>query len=90
MLSIIIPAHNEQAVIRRCLTALLSGAAPGELEVIVVCNAYSDWIANVTVEIVAARSLGDLWRRRSSLRISTAMSGTVTALLREEASATAR
>ncbi len=36
MISIVIPAHNEESVIRRGLHAVLDGAAPGELEVIVV------------------------------------------------------
>jgi hypothetical protein len=40
--SVVIPAHNEEAVIRRCLHALLDRAEPGELEVIVVCNGCSD------------------------------------------------
>lgn len=40
--SVVIPAHNEEAVIRRCLHSLLDRAEPGELEVIVVCNGCSD------------------------------------------------
>lgn len=40
--SIIIPAHNEESVIGRCLKALLDGAEPGELEVIVACNGCHD------------------------------------------------
>lgn len=40
--SIIIPAYNEGSVIGRCLTALLSDAAPGEFDVIVVCNGCRD------------------------------------------------
>jgi hypothetical protein len=46
--SVVIPAHNEAAVIRRCLDALLSGFTPGELEVVVACNGCTD----ATVEIV--------------------------------------
>ena len=42
MISIIIPAYNESSVIRRCIDALLNGAQPGELEVIVVCNGCTD------------------------------------------------
>ena len=38
----IIPAHNEAAVISRCLERLFTGLAPGELEVIVVCNGCHD------------------------------------------------
>jgi glycosyltransferase involved in cell wall biosynthesis len=40
--SVVIPAHNESAVIERCLDALFSGIPPGELEVIVVCNGCTD------------------------------------------------
>jgi hypothetical protein len=47
MPSIIVPAHNEAAVIQRCLAALTAGAAPGEFEVIVVPNACSDETAAV-------------------------------------------
>jgi glycosyltransferase involved in cell wall biosynthesis len=46
-LSVIIPAHNEEAVIGRCLDALLHGARPSELEVIVVCNGCTDRTADV-------------------------------------------
>jgi glycosyltransferase involved in cell wall biosynthesis len=47
MFSVIVPAHNEERVIARCLRALVEGAAPGELEVIVVCNACKDGTADV-------------------------------------------
>ena len=40
--SVAIPAHNEAKVIRRCLDALLTGLAPGELEVVVSCNGCTD------------------------------------------------
>ena len=40
--SVVIPAHNEAKVIGRCLSGLLEGMAPGELEVIVVCNGCTD------------------------------------------------
>lgn len=52
MISIIIPAHNEEAVISRVLAALLDGDAPGELEVIVACNGCTDRTAE------AARRFG--------------------------------
>jgi glycosyltransferase involved in cell wall biosynthesis len=54
MTSIIIPAHNEESVIRRGLLAVLDGAAPGELEVIVVCNGCSDATADVAREFGSA------------------------------------
>lgn len=42
MISIIVPARNEAAVIGRTLQAMTSGAAPGELDIVVVCNGCSD------------------------------------------------
>lgn len=47
MISVIIPAHNESSVIARTLTALIEGAEPGELDVIVVCNGCTDDTASV-------------------------------------------
>jgi len=47
MLSLIIPAHNEEAVIARGLRAILTGARPGELEVIVACNGCTDRTADI-------------------------------------------
>jgi len=41
-ISIIIPAHNERLVIARTLTAISTGAAPGEIDVVVVCNGCTD------------------------------------------------
>jgi glycosyltransferase involved in cell wall biosynthesis len=40
--SVVIPAHNESTAIRRCLDALFAGMAPGELDVVVVCNGCVD------------------------------------------------
>ena len=47
VVSVIIPAHNEEAVIRRTLRALLHSAGAGEFEVIVVCNGCSDRTAEI-------------------------------------------
>jgi glycosyltransferase involved in cell wall biosynthesis len=52
-ISIVIPAHNEEAVLGRCLDALLRPARKGELEVAVVCNGCTDGTAEV------ARTYGD-------------------------------
>ena len=52
MISIIIPAHNESAVIARTLKAVTDGAEPGEFEVLVVCNGCTDETASI------ARSFG--------------------------------
>lgn len=40
--SVVIPAHDEEAVIGRCLERLLDGAGEGDLEVVVVANGCSD------------------------------------------------
>lgn len=45
--SVVIPAHDEEAVIGRCLATLLDDAANGELEVVVVANGCSDRTAEV-------------------------------------------
>ncbi|MCP5027443.1 MAG: glycosyltransferase [Actinomycetia bacterium] len=42
MSSVVIPAHNEEAVIGRCLDGILSTATPGEFEIVVVANGCSD------------------------------------------------
>src|SRR3954468_3654219 len=47
MISVIVPAHNEEAVIGQGLRALTEGARAGELEVIVVCNGCRDATAKV-------------------------------------------
>jgi len=47
MISIVMPAHNESAVIARSLTALISEAQTGDLEIIVVCNGCSDNTAEI-------------------------------------------
>lgn len=45
--SVVIPAHNEAAVISRCLDALLTGFRPGELDVVVACNGCTDGTADI-------------------------------------------
>jgi len=50
--SIVVPAHDEEATIARLLGPLVGGAPPGELDVIVVCNGCHDRTAEV------ARSFG--------------------------------
>lgn len=47
MISIIVPAHNEEAVIAGGLRAILVGAEPGEVEVIVACNGCTDRTAEI-------------------------------------------
>ena len=50
MISIVIPAHNESLVIARSLRAIVTGAAPEEIEVIVVCNGCTDGTASIARE----------------------------------------
>jgi glycosyltransferase involved in cell wall biosynthesis len=42
MISVVIPAHNEAAVIGRCLAGLTTGPAAGKLEIVVVANGCTD------------------------------------------------
>lgn len=42
VISVVVPAHNEAAVIGRLLRGLLDGARPGEMEVVVVPNGCTD------------------------------------------------
>jgi hypothetical protein len=42
VISVVVPAHNEAAVVGRLLAVLLADAAPGELEVMVVANGCTD------------------------------------------------
>ncbi|MGH3736266.1 MAG: glycosyltransferase, partial [Micromonosporaceae bacterium] len=41
-ISVVIPAHNEAAVLGRCLDTLLADARPGEIDVVVVANGCTD------------------------------------------------
>lgn len=50
MISVIIPAHNEELVIARGLRAIVTGATPNELEVIVACNGCTDRTAEIARE----------------------------------------
>jgi hypothetical protein len=45
--SVVIPAHNEEALIGRTLEQLLAGTTPAEFDVIVVANACTDATAEV-------------------------------------------
>lgn len=66
--SVIIPAHNESAVIARTLAPLATLAASGRLEVIVVCNGCTDdtaaiarqWPGVVAIELAEASKVGAL------------------------------
>ena len=45
--SIVIPAHNEAAVIARCLSELAPSIEAGEFDVVVVCNGCTDETAEI-------------------------------------------
>ena len=45
--SVIVPAHNEAGVIRRCLDALFDSTGPDEFDVTVVCNGCTDETADI-------------------------------------------
>lgn len=46
-ISVVVPAHQEEAGIVRCLDALFANARPTELEVVVVCNGCTDQTARL-------------------------------------------
>ena len=53
--SVVIPAHNEEAVIGRCLRTLLTGAPPGSLEVIVAANGCTDRTVDIARSVAGVR-----------------------------------
>ena len=53
--SVVIPAHNEVAVIGRCLYRLLEGIADGELDIVVVCNGCTDGTAQIARTVRGVR-----------------------------------
>jgi glycosyltransferase involved in cell wall biosynthesis len=46
-ISIVIPAHDEETVLGRCLDALVTGAREDEIDVVVACNGCTDATAEV-------------------------------------------
>ena len=57
MTSIVIAAHNEAAVIGRCLDTILRDAAPGEFDITVVANGCADDTARVAAARPGVRVL---------------------------------
>jgi len=59
-ISVVIPAHDEQSVIGRCLKALLSGSAAAELDIVVVCNGCHDRTAEVARQVAPSAKVLEL------------------------------
>jgi glycosyltransferase involved in cell wall biosynthesis len=57
VISVVVPAHNEGAVIAANLRALLEGTEPGEIDVIVVANACTDDTAEAARGVPGVRVL---------------------------------
>jgi glycosyltransferase involved in cell wall biosynthesis len=57
MTSIVIAAHNEAAVIERCLRSILANAEPDEFDVTVVANGCTDQTAEVAARMSTVRVL---------------------------------
>lgn len=55
--SVVIPAHDEARVIGRTLSRLTGGVAPGQLDVVVVCNGCTDETARVARAVPGVRVL---------------------------------
>jgi glycosyltransferase involved in cell wall biosynthesis len=53
--SVVVPAHNEEAVIERCLDALTTQTTDALLDIVVVCNGCID----STADIVRSRAMAD-------------------------------
>lgn len=70
--SVAIPAHNEAAVIRRCLDDLLAGFAPGELEVVVSCNGCTDDTADIVRSFAPAVRVVEVARASKSAALRAA------------------
>jgi glycosyltransferase involved in cell wall biosynthesis len=54
-MSVVVPAHDEENVIAANLAALTAGAAPGELDVVVVCNGCTDRTAELARSVPGVR-----------------------------------
>ncbi|MDG4828827.1 glycosyltransferase [Solwaraspora sp. WMMD1047] len=57
VISVVIAAHNEAAVLPRCLHGLLDRAEPGEFEVVVVANGCTDATAEIARSFPGVRVL---------------------------------
>lgn len=55
LISVVIPAHNEESVIGRCLSSLTSGDEADKLTIIVVCNGCSDRTAHVASQFAGVK-----------------------------------
>src|SRR6266545_1506725 len=69
--SVIVPAHNEEAVLGRLLSRLLESARPGEFDIVVVANGCTDGTAEVAAtfgpQVRVVRS--EIPSKREALRL---------------------
>ncbi len=71
MISVVMPAHNEEAFIEKSLRAITEGSVDGEIEVVVVCNGCTDNTASVARRIPGPITVieSDIPSKVSSLNI---------------------
>ena len=76
--SVVIPAHDEEAVIERCLRALLADTGSGELEVVVVVNGSTDATAeraravDASVQVIEIPTASKIAALRAGDEVATA------------------
>ena len=58
--SVVIPAHNEEAVLARCLNALLEGTRVGEVEIVVAANGCTDRTVEIAKQYVPRVTVIDI------------------------------
>ncbi len=74
--AVVIPAHDEQAVIARCLRALADGTREGELDIVVVANGCHDDTAAVAKAEGATVIETPVGGKANALRLGDAQCGT--------------
>lgn len=69
--AIVIPAHNEQTVIARCLNAITADMKPGEFEIIVSCNGCNDQTAEIARQFAGVKVIeSELGNKANALNLA--------------------